>query len=124
MQAQSQAVTESQLGSPTQRQDPTPPLPSPIHEAFAQAIALGEEPAAATRRIFRHKTDATAEKKATAAKTDGYKMADQTEAKGNQKADQWESSVNDKADQVELTAKNRTDEMIKQAKAKADAATK
>ena len=65
-----------------------------------------------------------ADKKATAAKGEGYKLADQTEAKGNQKADQWESSVNDKADQVELAAKNRTDEMIKQAKAKADAATK
>jgi hypothetical protein len=64
------------------------------------------------------------DKKATAAKGEGYKLADQTEAKGNQKADQWESSVNDKADQVELAAKNRTDEMIKQAKAKADAATK
>ena len=65
-----------------------------------------------------------ADKKATAAKGEGYKLADQTEAKGNQKADQWESSVNDKADQVELAAKNRTDEMVKQAKAKADAATK
>jgi hypothetical protein len=65
-----------------------------------------------------------ADKKATAAKGEGYKLADQTEAKGNQKADQWETSVNDKADQVELAAKNRTDEMIKQAKAKADAATK
>jgi hypothetical protein len=65
-----------------------------------------------------------ADKKATAAKGEGYKLADQTEAKGNQKADQLESSVNDKADQVELAAKNRTDEMIKQAKAKADAATK
>jgi hypothetical protein len=65
-----------------------------------------------------------ADKKATAAKGEGYKLAEQTEAKGNQKADQWESSVNDKADQVELAAKNRTDEMIKQAKAKADAATK
>ena len=65
-----------------------------------------------------------ADKKANAAKGEGYKLADQTEAKGNQKADQWESSVNDKADQVELAAKNRTDEMIKQAKAKADAATK
>jgi hypothetical protein len=65
-----------------------------------------------------------ADKKATAAKGEGYKLADQTEAKGNQKADQWEASVNDKADQVELAAKNRTDEMIKQAKAKADAATK
>jgi hypothetical protein len=65
-----------------------------------------------------------ADKKATAAKGEGYKLADQTEAKGNEKADQWESSVNDKADQVELAAKNRTDEMIKQAKAKADAATK
>ncbi len=65
-----------------------------------------------------------ADKKATAAKGEGYKLADQTEAEGNQKADQWESSVNDKADQVELAAKNRTDEMTKQAKAKADAATK
>lgn len=65
-----------------------------------------------------------ADKKATAAKGEGYKLADQTEAKGNQKADQWEASVNDKADQVELAAKNRTDEMIKHAKAKADAATK
>jgi hypothetical protein len=65
-----------------------------------------------------------ADKKATAAKGEGYKLADQTEATGNQKANQWESSVNDKADQVELAAKNRTDEMIKQAKAKADAATK
>ena len=65
-----------------------------------------------------------ADKKATAAKGEGYKLADQTEAKGNQKADQLESSVNDKADQVELAAKNRTDEMIKQAKSKADAATK
>ena len=65
-----------------------------------------------------------ADKKATAAKGEGYKLADQTEAKGNQKADQWESSLNEKADQVELAAKNRTDEMIKQAKAKADAATK
>ena len=65
-----------------------------------------------------------ADKKATAAKGEGYKLADQTEAKGNQKADQWETSVNDKADQVELAAKNRTDEMVKQAKAKADAATK
>ncbi len=65
-----------------------------------------------------------ADKKATAAKGEGYKLADQTEAKGNQKADQWETSVNDKADQVELAAKNRTDELIKQAKAKADAATK
>jgi hypothetical protein len=65
-----------------------------------------------------------ADKKATAAKGEGYKLADQTEAKGNQKADQWESSLNDKADQVELAAKNRTDEMIKQAKSKADAATK
>ena len=65
-----------------------------------------------------------ADKKATAAKGEGYKLADQTEGKGNQKADQWESSVNDKADQVELAAKNRTDEMIKQAKAKADAAIK
>lgn len=75
-------------------------------------------------KVAAEKLLAEAEKKATAAKTDGYKMADQTEAKGNQKADQWESSVNDKADQVELAAKNRTDEMIKQAKAKADAATK
>ncbi len=65
-----------------------------------------------------------ADKKATAAKGEGYKLADQTEAKGNEKADQWEASVNDKANQVELAAKNRTDEMIKQAKAKADAATK
>ena len=65
-----------------------------------------------------------ADKKATAAKGEGYKLADQTEATGNQKANQWASSVNDKADQVELAAKNRTDEMIKQAKAKADAATK
>ncbi len=65
-----------------------------------------------------------ADKKATAAKGEGYKLADQTEAEGNQKADLWESSVNDKADQVELAAKNRTDEMTKQAKAKADAATK
>ena len=65
-----------------------------------------------------------ADKKANAAKGEGYKLADQTEAKGNQKADQWESSVNDKADQVELAAKNRTDEMVKQAKAKADVATK
>jgi hypothetical protein len=65
-----------------------------------------------------------ADKKATAAKGEGYKLADQTETKGNQKADQWETSVNEKADQVELAAKNRTDEMIKQAKAKADAATK
>jgi hypothetical protein len=65
-----------------------------------------------------------ADKKATAAKGEGYKLADQTEAKGNQKANQWASSVNDKADQVELAAKNRTDEMFKQAKAKADAATK
>jgi hypothetical protein len=65
-----------------------------------------------------------ADKKATAAKGEGYKLADQTEATGNQKANQWESSVNDKADQVELAAKNRTDEMFKQAKAKADAATK
>ncbi len=65
-----------------------------------------------------------ADKKANAAKGEGYKLADQTEAKGNQKADQWETSLNDKADQVELAAKNRTDEMIKQAKAKADAATK
>ena len=65
-----------------------------------------------------------ADKKATEAKGDGYKLADQTEAKGNQKADQLESTVNDKADQVELAAKNRTDEITKQAKAKADAATK
>ena len=93
-------------------------------EADALVAAAKDPTQKKLAKVAAEKLLKEADKKATAAKGEGYKLADQTEAKGNQKADQWESSVNDKADQVELAAKNRTDEMIKQAKAKADAATK
>lgn len=61
------SISES-LASPGVSGTPIPgPFPlDPIHEAFAQAISLGEEPAAACQRLFRCKTATTAEKKAAA----------------------------------------------------------
>jgi hypothetical protein len=49
-------------GTPT----PDPSSLEPKHEAFAQAISLGEDPTEACRRLFRCKTSATAGKKAGA----------------------------------------------------------
>ncbi|QIF01945.1 hypothetical protein [Roseimicrobium sp. ORNL1] len=61
------SISES-LASPGTSGSPIPELSAlaPTHEAFAQAISLGEEPAAACQRLFRGKTAATAGKKAAA----------------------------------------------------------
>jgi hypothetical protein len=60
-------VTESPVSPGTSGAPiPAPSTLDPRHEAFAQAISLGEEPATACQRIFRSKTAATAGKRASA----------------------------------------------------------
>ena len=55
----------------------------------------------------------TAEKKASAARAEGYKLADKTEAEGNAKADKIEKEANEKATQIEEAAHLEAEKLSK-----------
>lgn len=74
-------------------------------EADAMVAAAGDPIKKKIARAAADKLLKSAEQKANAARTEGYKLADKTEAEGNAKADKVENEANEKATQIEEAAR-------------------
>jgi len=82
-------------------------------EADAMVAAAGDPIKKKIARGVREKLLKTAEKKASAARAEGYKLADKTEAEGNAKADKIEKEANEKATQIEEAAHLEAEKLSK-----------
>jgi hypothetical protein len=82
-------------------------------EAAAMVAAAGDPIKKKIARGVREKLLKTAEKKASAARAEGYKLADKTEAEGNAKADKIEKEANEKATQIEEAAHLEAEKLSK-----------
>lgn len=77
-------------------------------------VAAAEDPI--KKKIARAAADKllkSAEQKASAGRTEGYKLAEKTEAEGNAKADKIENEANEKATQIEEAAHKETEKLEK-----------
>ena len=82
-------------------------------EADAMVAAAGDPIKKKIARGLTEKLLKTAEKKASAARAEGYKLADKTEAEGNAKADKIEKEANEKATQIEEAAHLEAEKLSK-----------
>ncbi|MFZ9632196.1 MAG: hypothetical protein ACO3AQ_09190 [Bacteroidia bacterium] len=82
-------------------------------EADAMVAAAGDPIKKKIARGATEKLLKTAEKKASAARAEGYKLADKTEAEGNAKADKIEKEANEKATQIEEAAHLEAEKLSK-----------
>jgi hypothetical protein len=84
-------------------------------EADAMVAAAGDPIKKKIARAAADKVLKSAEQKANAARTEGYKLADKTEAEGNSKADKVEAEANEKATQIEEAARLEAQKLEKKA---------
>ena len=82
-------------------------------EAEVMVAAAGDPIKKKIARGATEKLLKTAEKKASAARAEGYKLADKTEAEGNAKADKIEKEANEKATQIEEAAHLEAEKLSK-----------
>ena len=82
-------------------------------EADALVAAAGDPIKKKIARAAADKLLKSAEQKASAGRTEGYKLAEKTEAEGNAKADKIENEANEKATQIEETAHKEAEKLEK-----------
>jgi F0F1-type ATP synthase membrane subunit b/b' len=82
-------------------------------EADALVAAAGDPIKKKIARAAADKLLKSAEQKASAGRTEGYKLAEKTEAEGNAKADKIENEANEKATQIEEAAHKETEKLEK-----------
>ncbi len=82
-------------------------------EADALVAAAGDPIKKKIARAAADKLLKSAEQKASAGRTEGYKLAEKTEAEGNAKADKIENEANEKATQIEEAAHKEAEKLEK-----------